>query len=93
MGPLFLARLLNLNDTQAAVLTLAFKWRNDRGLLLLDLKDLRALVQYVGENARTFTAQYGNVSAASIGAIQRGILTIEQERRREGIWGAGARRR
>jgi DNA double-strand break repair helicase HerA and related ATPase len=79
MGPLFLARLLNLNDTQAAVLTLAFKVADDRGLLLLDLKDLRALVQYVGENARTFTAQYGNVSAASIGAIQRGILTLEQE--------------
>ncbi len=79
MGPLFLARLLNLNDTQAAVLTLAFKVADDRGLLLLDLKDLRALVQYVGENAKTFTTQYGNVSAASIGAIQRGILTLEQE--------------
>jgi uncharacterized protein len=79
MGPLFLARLLNLNETQAAVLTLAFKVADDRGLLLLDLKDLRALVQYVGENAKAFTAQYGNVSAASIGAIQRGILTLEQE--------------
>ena len=79
MGPLFLARLLNLNDTQAAVLTLVFKVADDNGLLLLDLKDLRALVQYVGENAKTFTAQYGNVSVASIGAIQRGLLTLEQE--------------
>jgi hypothetical protein len=79
MGPLFLVRLLNLNDTQAAVLTLVFKVADDNGLLLLDLKDLRALVQYVGENAKTFTAQYGNVSAASIGAIQRGLLTLEQE--------------
>jgi DNA helicase HerA-like ATPase len=78
MGPLFLARLLNLNDTQAAVLTLVFKVADDHGLLLLDLKDLRALVQFVGENAKTFTAQYGNVSAASIGAIQRGLLTLEQ---------------
>ncbi len=79
MGPLFLARLLNLNDTQAAVLTLVFKVADDNGLLLLDLKDLRALLQYVGENAKTFIAQYGNVSAASIGAIQRGLLTLEQE--------------
>ncbi len=79
MGPLLLARLLNLNDTQAGVLQLVFKIADDNGLLLLDLKDLRAMVQYVGENARSFTTEYGNVSAASIGAIQRGLLTLEQE--------------
>ena len=79
MGPLLLSRLLGLNDTQGAVLTLVFKVADDGGLLLLDLKDLRAMVQHVGENAKTFTTQYGNVSAASIGAIQRGLLTLEQE--------------
>jgi DNA helicase HerA-like ATPase len=79
MGPLLLARMLNLNDTQAGVLTLAFKIADDNGLLLLDLKDLRAMLQHVGENARTFTTQYGNISAASIGAIQRGLLALEQQ--------------
>ena len=79
MGPLLLARLLNLNDTQSGVLQLVFKIADDDGLLLLDLKDLRAMVQYVGENARSFTTEYGNVSAASIGAIQRGLLTLEQQ--------------
>jgi DNA helicase HerA-like ATPase len=79
MGPLLLARLLNLNDTQSGVLQLVFKIADDSGLLLLDLKDLRAMVQYVGENARSFTTEYGNVSAASIGAIQRGLLALEQE--------------
>jgi DNA helicase HerA-like ATPase len=79
MGPLLLARLLNLNDTQQGVLTLVFKIADDNGLLLLDLKDLRAMLQFVGENAKTFTTQYGNVSAASIGAIQRGLLEIEQQ--------------
>jgi hypothetical protein len=79
MGPLFLSRLLNLNDTQAAVLTLVFKVADDNGLLLLDLKDLRAMVQHVGDNAKTFTTEYGNISAASVGAIQRGLLTLEQE--------------
>ncbi len=79
MGPLLLARLLNLNDTQAGVLQLVFKIADDSGLLLLDLKDLRAMVQYVGENAKSFTTEYGNVSAASIGAIQRGLLTLEQD--------------
>ena len=64
MGPLLLARLLNLNDTQSGVLQLVFKIADDDGLLLLDLKDLRAMVQYVGENARSFTTEYGNVSAA-----------------------------
>jgi len=79
MGPLLLSRLLNLNETQAGVLQLVFKIADDSGLLLLDLKDLRAMVQYVGENAKTFTTEYGHVSAASIGAIQRGLLAIEQD--------------
>jgi DNA helicase HerA-like ATPase len=78
MGPLLLSRLLNLNETQAGVLQLVFKIADDNGLLLLDLKDLRAMVQYVGENARNFTTEYGNVASASIGAIQRGLLTLEQ---------------
>ncbi len=79
MGPLLLGRMLNLNETQAGVLNLVFKIADDRGLLLLDLKDLRAMLQYVGENAGEFTTQYGNVSAASVGAIQRGLLQIETQ--------------
>ncbi len=79
MGPLLLARLLGLNDTQEGVLQLVFKIADDQGLLLLDLKDLRAMIQYVGENAKTFTTEYGNISVASIGAIQRGLLTLEQQ--------------
>jgi len=79
MGPLLLARLLNLNDIQAAVLTLVFKIADDNQLLLLDLKDLRSMVQYVGDNARQFTTEYGNISSASIGAIQRGLLGIDQQ--------------
>ncbi|MDR0563988.1 MAG: DUF853 domain-containing protein [Azoarcus sp.] len=79
MGPLLLSRLLNLNDTQSGVLQLVFKIADDNGLLLLDLKDLRAMVQYAGENAKTFTTEYGNISAASIGAIQRGLLVLEQQ--------------
>ena len=79
MGPLLFARLLNLNDTQAGVLTIAFKVADDQGLLLLDLKDLRAMLQFVGDNPNQFKTQYGNVSAASIGAIQRGLLTLEQQ--------------
>ncbi len=79
MGPLLLARLLNLNETQSGVLTLVFKIADDNGLLLLDLKDLRAMIQFVGDNAKQFTTEYGNISAASIGAIQRGLLTIEEQ--------------
>jgi len=79
MGPLLLARMLGLNETQAGVLTLAFKVADDNGLLLLDLKDLRALLQHVGDNAKQFTTQYGNISSASIGAIQRGLLTLDQQ--------------
>ncbi len=79
MGPLLLARMLNLNDTQQGVLSLAFKVADDNQWLLLDMKDLRALLQYVGDNAKTFTTQYGNVSVASIGAIQRGLLEMERQ--------------
>jgi DNA helicase HerA-like ATPase len=79
MGPLLLGRMLNLNETQAGVLNLVFKIADDNGLLLLDLKDLRAMLQYVGDNASAFTTQYGNVSAASVGAIQRGLLQIESQ--------------
>ncbi len=79
MGPLLLARLLNLNDTQAGVLQLVFKIADDNGLLLLDLKDLRAMVQHVGDNAKSFTTDYGNVSTASIGAIQRNLLVLEEQ--------------
>jgi uncharacterized protein len=78
MGPLLLSRLLNLNDTQTGVLQIVFRIADDNGLLLLDLKDLRAMVQHVGENARSYTTEYGNVSAASIGAIQRGLLGLEE---------------
>jgi hypothetical protein len=79
MGPLLLARMLALNETQAGVLNLVFKIADDQGLLLLDLKDLRAMLQHVGDNASQFTTEYGNVSAASVGAIQRGLLQIEQQ--------------
>jgi len=79
MGPLLLGRMLGLNDTQQGVLTLVFKIADDSGLLLLDMKDLRAMLQHVGENAADFTTAYGNVSAASIGAIQRGLLELEQQ--------------
>ncbi len=79
MGPLLLTRMLGLNETQAGVLNLVFKIADDNGLLLLDMKDLRAMLQYVGDNAKNFTTEYGNISAASIGAIQRGLLQIESQ--------------
>ena len=79
MGPILLARLLNLNETQAGVLHILFRIADDNGLLLLDFKDLRAMAQYVGDNARSFTTEYGNVSAASIGAIQRSLLALEEQ--------------
>jgi len=79
MGPLLLARMLNLNETQAGVLTAAFKIADDEGLLLLDLKDLRAMLTHVGENAKDYTTRYGNISSASVGAIQRGLLSLEQQ--------------
>ena len=79
MGPLLLSRMLALNETQAGVMNLVFKIADDHGLALLDLKDLRAMLQHVGENAKDFTTEYGNISAASVGAIQRGLLQIEQQ--------------
>ena len=74
-----MARLLNLNETQSGVLTMVFKIADDNGMLLLDLKDLRAMLQHVGDNAAQFRTQYGNVSAASVGAIQRGLLALEEQ--------------
>jgi uncharacterized protein len=79
LGPLMLARLLQLNETQEGVLNLTFKVADDAGLLLLDLKDLRAMLQHVGDHAAELTTEYGNVSAASIGAIQRGLLALETQ--------------
>ncbi len=79
MGPLLLSRMLALNETQQGVLQLVFKIADDNGLLLLDLKDLRAMLQHVGDNASQFTTEYGNVSAASVGAIQRGLLQIGEQ--------------
>jgi DNA helicase HerA-like ATPase len=79
MGPLLLGRLLELNDTQAGVLNMVFKIADDNGLLLLDLKDLRAMVQYVADNADQFKTQYGNISTASAGTIQRNLLALESQ--------------
>jgi DNA helicase HerA-like ATPase len=79
MGPLLLARMLSLNETQAGVLQIVFKVADDQGLALLDLKDLRAMLQHVGDNAAQFKTEYGNVSPASIGAIQRGLLAIGEQ--------------
>src|SRR5271156_3604452 len=79
MGPLLLSRILNLNDTQAGVLTLVFKIADDSGLLLLDMKDLQAMLQHVGDSSKEYQTQYGNISAASIGAIQRGLVALGQQ--------------
>jgi len=79
MGPLLLSRMLNLNEVQGGVLTAAFKIADDNGWLLLDLKDLRALLQYASEHAAELAGEYGNISAASVGAIQRGLLQLEHE--------------
>jgi len=79
MGPLLMSRLLNLNDTQEGVLNLVFKIADDNQLLLLDLKDLTSLLEYVGKNRDQFTLSYGNISAASIGSIQRNLLVLEQQ--------------
>jgi uncharacterized protein len=79
MGPLLLSRLLNLNDVQSGVLTLVFKIADDNGLLLLDMKDLRKMLEFVGEHHEEYTNEYGNVSAASIGSIQRGLLSLEEQ--------------
>jgi hypothetical protein len=79
MGPLLLSRILNLNEIQSGVLNIIFKIADDNGLLLLDLKDLRAMARFVGDQADQFKTQYGNISAASVGAIQRGLLTLEEQ--------------
>lgn len=79
MGPLLLSRLMNLNDTQQGVLTLIFRVADDNGWLVLDLKDLRAMLQFVAENASEFQTLYGNISAASVGAIQRRLLVLEEQ--------------
>lgn len=79
MGPTLLGRLLNLTEIQTGVLNIVFKVADEHGLLLLDLKDLRAMLQFVGENRAEFTTMYGNVSAASVGAIQRALLAFEEE--------------
>ncbi len=79
LGPLLLARLLNLNEIQSGVLQIIFRIADDQGMLLLDFKDLRAMVQYIGDNAKSFTTGYGNISTASVGAIQRGLLALEQQ--------------
>ena len=79
MGPLLLGRMLGLNEIQEGVLAVVFKIADDNGLLLLDLKDLRAMLQHVGDNAAQFKTQYGNVSTATIGTIQRGLLTLENQ--------------
>lgn len=79
MGPLLMSRILNLNDTQAGVLTLVFKIADDNGLLLLDMKDLQAMLQHASEHAKEYQTNYGNISAASIGAIQRGLVTLGQQ--------------
>jgi DNA double-strand break repair helicase HerA and related ATPase len=79
VGPLLLGRLLALNPTQQGVLTIVFKIADDNGLLLLDLKDLRAILQFAADNAAQFRTQYGNISSASVGAIQRGLLEVEQQ--------------
>jgi DNA helicase HerA-like ATPase len=79
MGPLLLSRILSLNDTQSGVLSLVFKIADDDGLMLLDLKDLQAMLRHVGDNAGEYTTQYGNISAASVGAIQRGLLQLEEQ--------------
>ena len=79
MGPVLFGRLLGLNATQNGVLSLVFKIADEQGLLLLDLKDLRAMLQHVGDNAKQFTTQYGNISAASVGAIQRSLVALEEQ--------------
>lgn len=79
MGPILLARLMGLNDTQEGVLTLLFKYADDNGLLLLDFKDLRSLVAFASEDTSIFGKEYGNVSKPTLGIIQRGLLTLEEQ--------------
>jgi DNA helicase HerA-like ATPase len=79
MGPQLLARLLQLNETQEGILNIVFRIADDRGLLLIDMKDLRSMLNYVAENAKQYTAEYGNITAQSVGAIQRALLTLENQ--------------
>jgi len=79
MGPDMLGRLMDLNETQTGVLNIVFKIADDNGLLLIDLKDLRAMLNFVGQNAAEYTTQYGNVTSASVGAIQRALLALENQ--------------
>ena len=79
IGPLLLARILNLNDTQEGVLSAVFRIADDQGLLLIDLKDLKAMLSYVSEHAADFKVEYGNLSPASLGAIQRNLLALADQ--------------
>ncbi|MEG0493910.1 MAG: helicase HerA-like domain-containing protein, partial [Clostridia bacterium] len=79
MGPLLLSRMLNLNETQTGVLSILFRVADDEGMLLLDIKDIKAMLAYVGENASKYTLNYGNVSKATIGAIQRAVAVLEDQ--------------
>ena len=79
MGPQLLSRLLELNETQEGILNIVFRIADDRGLLLIDMKDLRSMLNYVSENAKKYTAAYGNITAQSVGAIQRALLTLENQ--------------
>ena len=90
MGPLLLARLLGLNDTQEGVLNIAFRIADEEGLPILDLKDLQALLVYVAERASELTVRYGNISKASVGAVQRSLLVLEQQGGADVLRRAGA---
>src|SRR5690606_8936246 len=79
MGPVLLSRILELNDTQEGVLNIAFKFADDNGLLLIDLKDLKALLIEIANNAKEISTEYGNVATATVGAIQRALLVLEQQ--------------
>src|SRR3546814_7720307 len=79
MGPVLLARLMGLNDTQEGVLAIAFRYADEQGLLLLDLGDLQAMLTYCAENASTLSSKYGNITKASVGAIQRQLLQLESQ--------------
>lgn len=79
MGPLLLSRLMDLNETQSGILSIAFKIADDKGLMIIDLKDLKSLLMYIGDNANDLRRQYGNITAQSIGAIQRRLIVLEEQ--------------
>ena len=81
LGPSLLARLLDLNETQEGILNIAFRFADDEGMLMLDLKDLQSTLRFLGENAKAFRDEYGNITSASVGAIQRRLLVLEEEGR------------